>query len=117
MRKPIAVALMLLLTVALAGCYSSGGTSGGTSGGGGTKAESVTMSGLAFQPSTVNVAVGGTVTWTNDDSAAHTVEGDGWGSSGEVAQGATFSHTFDAAGTYSYKCTIHPSMTGQVIVK
>jgi plastocyanin len=74
------------------------------------------MKEFLFQPATVEVAVGGTVTWTNADPATHTVKGQGWGS-GDLAQGAAFSNKFDTAGTFAYSCGVHPSMTGEVIVK
>ena len=68
---------------------------------------------------------GGTVTWENTDTAAHTttsgtaVQGpDGvFDSSLIMAGGASFSHTFDTAGTYDYFCMVHPWMTGSVIVE
>ena len=72
---------------------------------------------FTFSPGTVEVAVGTTVTWTNNDTAPHTVTADDGGfDSGELAQGGTFSMTFDTAGTYSYFCEIHPQMTGSVVV-
>jgi plastocyanin len=95
---------------------SSGGAAGSGSGTGLAKTASVEMKEFLFQPSTVEIAVGGTVTWTNADPTAHTVTGEGW-ASGELAKGATFSHTFATVGTYVYSCGIHPSMTGEVVVK
>jgi plastocyanin len=62
--------------------------------------------------------VGGKVTWTNQDSAGHTVAaGDQSWASDTLEQGATFSHVFSTAGTFSYICGVHPSMKGTVIVK
>lgn len=120
MRRTIALVLVAALAaLVLVGCStpapSSGGTSGGTTGAA-AKTASVDIASFAFNPSSVEVAVGGTVTWTNSDSATHTVKGEGWGSS-DLAQGATYSNTFDKAGTYAYSCGIHPSMTGEVVVK
>jgi plastocyanin len=57
------------------------------------------------------------VTWTNNDSATHTITGDGGLDSGDVATGGTYSKTFDKAGTYKYHCSIHPTMTGEVVVQ
>jgi plastocyanin len=72
---------------------------------------------FAFQPGSVEVPVGGSVTWTNNGSATHTVTSDsGAFDSGQLAPGATFSQTFDTAGTFTYHCSIHPQMTGTVIV-
>ena len=78
-----------------------------------------------FIPNPVTIAMGGTVTWENVDNAAHTVTSgspadgpDGvFDSSLIMAGGATFSHTFDAVGTYDYFCMVHPWMAGSVIVE
>jgi plastocyanin len=73
---------------------------------------------FAFSPATIEIEAGTTVTWENYDSAPHTVTADdGSFDSGDLAQDQTFSHTFDQPGTYSYSCTIHPNMTGTVIVR
>jgi len=120
----IVIASALLLAVALfAGC-SSGTPSTpvvpGASAPGGSGAApasvSVSMADLAFVPADITVAVGGTVTFTNDDSVAHEVAGDSW-SSGSMAPGASYSQTFAAAGSFPIVCTIHPSMTANVTVK
>lgn len=67
-----------------------------------------------FDPPAAEVAVGDTVTWTWEGSADHNVEGDGFAS--EVQRAGTFAHRFDSAGTYDYRCTLHPGMTGRVVV-
>jgi plastocyanin len=82
----------------------------------------------AFSPNPINVKVGGTVTWTNHDTQAHTVVS-GTGSTDPnkgkvfdsglttlIQPGKTFSHTFTAAGTIPYFCEIHPNMVGKIIV-
>lgn len=84
-------------------------------------AVAVTISNFAFSPSTIKVKKGSTVTWTNNDSAGHTVTSDDNSAvsgldSELIAQGKTFSFTFDKVGVYSYHCTPHPSMTGTVEV-
>jgi len=70
------------------------------------------------------VSVGGTVTWTNDDTAAHTVTSgtptdgpDGVFDSSIIMSGATFEHTFEEAGEYDYFCIVHPWMTGKITVE
>jgi plastocyanin len=78
---------------------------------------SVTIKDFAFSPASLEIAIGETVTWTNEDSAAHTVTGDDGIDSGSLAQGKSFTHTFKSAGTFSYRCSIHPNMTGKVTVK
>jgi plastocyanin len=78
----------------------------------------VEISGFAFVPSTLTVSVGTTVTWTNKDSVTHTVtSNDNLFNSGNLANGATFQHTFNQKGTFQYHCSIHTSMTAKVIVE
>jgi len=75
-----------------------------------------------FIPAHVSINVGETVTWSNDDSAAHTVTSgapgapDGVFDSSLFMASTTFSHTFDEAGEYDYFCMVHPWMTGKVQV-
>jgi plastocyanin len=71
----------------------------------------------SFSPNPVEVKVGETVTWINDDSGRHTVTSkDGVFDSGMMGKGQSFSFTFDKAGEYSYHCEPHPSMVGTVVV-
>jgi len=80
----------------------------------------VTIVGFAFSPSTVTVHVGDIIKWTNNDGTTHTatsVSGPFSFNSGNLSgSGGTFSYTTTTAGTTSYQCSIHPSMTGTVIV-
>jgi len=80
--------------------------------------QSVAISSFAFDPATLTVKKGTTVTWTNKDSTAHTVTADsGTGpSSGHLSQGQTYSYKFDTVGTFKYHCAIHTDMTGTVTV-
>src|SRR5271156_6454542 len=69
-------------------------------------------------PATVTVPVGTTVTWTNRDDIPHTaVSTDGVFKSKVLDTDDTFSFVFSKPGTYPYYCTIHPKMTGQIIVQ
>ena len=71
-----------------------------------------------FTPPSLVVAPGSTVTWTNADDSPHTVrEKDGKFKSAALDTDDTFSQTFAAPGEYEYFCSIHPYMTGKVIVK
>jgi plastocyanin len=80
--------------------------------------QAVTIANFSFQPATVTVQVGDSVTWTNQDGAPHTATADdGSFDSGTLSQGDTGSHTFDTAGTFAYHCEIHPNMTGSVVVQ
>jgi plastocyanin len=78
---------------------------------------------FAYQPANIQVVWGAAVTWTNQDSAIHSVvlphivtsETD-IRESGPLSQGQSFSYTFPARGTFQYHCIEHPSMVGTVIV-
>ena len=71
----------------------------------------------SFSPNPVEVKVGETVTWINDDSGRHTVTSkDGVFNSELMGKGQSFSYTFDKAGEYPYSCSPHPSMVGTVVV-
>lgn len=77
----------------------------------------VTIADFQFNPRTVTVHVGATITWTNDGPSAHTATArDGSFDTGLLRKGASASHTFSQAGTYTYFCRIHPFMHGTVIV-
>ena len=77
----------------------------------------IDITNFAFVPATVTISKGTTVVWTERDSGiSHTVTGDGF-DSGPLSQGDTFSQTFNDAGTFNYHCSIHPTMTGTIIVQ
>jgi plastocyanin len=111
---------------------ATGATGDGDGGGGGganttgvsTLPGSSTLTDTAYQPNPVQVSVGDTVTWTNDDSTAHTVtsgqngQPDGKFDSSIMAPQQTFEHTFtEGAGEYPYFCVLHPNMVGTVSVR
>lgn len=83
-----------------------------------TKIE-VTIDNFNFSPNTLTLSVGATVTWINHDNVPHVVSsaGNQFKKSTVLKTGQSFSHTFMATGTYSYFCSIHPRMTGKIIVK
>jgi plastocyanin len=74
--------------------------------------------GQFYAPPSFTVKAGTTVTWVNHDGSVHTVtsKGSNLFDSGNIPTGGTFSYKFTQAGTYNYYCTIHPWMTGTVIV-
>jgi plastocyanin len=77
----------------------------------------VTIKDFKFGPASSSVHVGDTITWTNQDVAAHTATAsDGSFNTGSLSQGKSGSHTFTTAGTFPYICKIHPSMKGTVTV-
>jgi len=88
-------------------------------------AASIIIKNFAFNPSELTIKAGTTVTWVNQDSAPHMVASDPHPAhtdlpglvSGTLAQGQTYSFTFDKPGTFGYHCHIHPSMTGRIIVE
>jgi plastocyanin len=89
--------------------------------GGGTAvaaSQFVTIAGLAFAPSTVAVAVGETVTWTNNDTQIHTATADdgSWNAGNIAGGGGIGAVVFSVAGTFPYHCEVHPTMTGTVTV-
>jgi plastocyanin len=78
----------------------------------------VKIDNFSFGPATLTVPVGTSVTWTNRDDIPHTVVStDGVFKSKVLDTDEKFSFTFSKAGTYSYFCSIHPKMTGKVIVQ
>ena len=81
------------------------------------KTYSVSIQNFAFSQKSINIKKGDTVVWTNKDSAPHTVTGVNDGpASGTLNNSSSYSFTFNSAGTFSYKCAFHPSMTGSVVV-
>jgi plastocyanin len=80
--------------------------------------DTVTIKNFDFAPMALTVSAGSTVTWHNDDEEVHTVVSqDGLFRSAAIDGGGSFSFKFDKPGTYKYVCTIHPKMTGTIVVK
>ena len=78
----------------------------------------VKIDNFSFAPGTLTVAVGTTVTWTNRDDIPHTVVStDGVFKSKVRDTDEKFSYTFSTAGTYPYYCSVHPKMTGKIVVQ
>jgi plastocyanin len=78
----------------------------------------VKIDNFVFGPQTITVPVGTTVTWTNKDDIPHTtVSTDGVFKSKVMDTDETFSYKFTKPGTYSYFCSVHPKMTGKVVVQ
>ncbi len=79
----------------------------------------VTASNMTFTPSSVTVAKDGSVVFTNNDSVTHTVQVTGFSTIHTLTAGSSFTlstSSLTAGTTYSYHCTIHPSMVGTIIV-
>jgi plastocyanin len=78
----------------------------------------VKIDNFAFTPLTLTVNAGTTVTWKNEDDSPHRIaDKNGTFKSAALDTDDTFSHTFTAPGVYAYICTIHPYMTGKIVVK
>ena len=132
MRRATAFFLCLCLAVsgglAAAGCGNSSSSSSSSSKKKKKKTSTTTSSGgpgvvmqnISFNPKDVSVNVGDTVTWTNNESVSHDVTSDDGtfksGPSGGMSQGDNYSYKFTKPGSFAYKCTIHPNMTGKVEV-
>jgi len=117
------IATILALSFVVTACGTQAGVPSGTATaktanlpvtGSGAK---VTISQFAFDPASITIKVGESVTWTNQDTVAHTVTADdsSW-KSGNLDNGSTFIQTFTTAGTFPYHCSIHPEMKATVIV-
>ena len=82
------------------------------------KAVTVRIDGMRFEPASITVEPGTTVTWVHGSRMPHTITGNADGlRSRTLYQGQKFSHTFDETGTYKYACDFHPSMRGSVVVE
>ena len=80
-------------------------------------ARDVVVDSFSFTPATTSVAIGSTITWTNRDDVPHNIVSTEQKFKSPVLDtDGQFSHRFDAPGTYKYFCSIHPRMTGQVVV-
>ena len=128
----VALACLAALSAAGAACFSERQAASGpiTVAGGecripvgspiiGSTSALVAIRNFSFQPETVHVKSGTTVTWVNCEQTgtdAHTSTGDAW-SSPFIEPGATYSHTFDATGRFDYSCIPHPFMHGVIVVE
>jgi plastocyanin len=79
---------------------------------------SVRIENFHFVPERIELPVGGSVTWTNADEELHAlVAVDGSFHSPGLDTDGSYTHAFAAAGTYEYRCTLHPQMKGTVVVR
>lgn len=77
----------------------------------------ISIKGFAFNPPTINVPVGASVTWRNEDPAPHTATAnDNTFDTGRIESGQEKTVTLATAGTFEYICAIHPRMTGTIVV-
>ncbi len=80
---------------------------------------SVSIENMMFTPAQITVSKGTTVTWTNNDSVAHTVTDDNakGPDSGSITPGQTYSYTYNTTGSFPYHCNFHSQMHGTVVVR
>ncbi len=117
MKKLFLIAITSAFLVLVPAC-SSGPPTGQVTAPASTSVNSVSISNFAFSPAKLTVTTGTSVTWTNNDNVAHTVTSStGAFDSGSIAPGASFSHVFNATGTYDYNCSVHTYMKGTVTVQ
>lgn len=79
--------------------------------------KTITIQNFKYSPATLTVKAGTIVTWKNLDNMNHTITAENGSFSEAVAYGKSVSYTFTKPGTYNYKCTLHPTMVGKIIVK
>ena len=127
--KPFGALFGLLALVAILGVVPAFGQSANeidmTPGAGASATAACVAANNCFAPNPLNVAPGTTVTWKNTDTVSHYVTsgkpsdnttGTVFDSGNLIKPGSTYQFTFANAGTFDYFCTVHPWMTGQVIV-
>jgi plastocyanin len=78
--------------------------------------KNVSMANYAFTPRTSKIKLNSKVVWTNNDTTGHNVLFTDFGTKRTVAPGNTYAHKFTTAGTFAYHCSLHPGMTGKVVV-
>lgn len=80
--------------------------------------ETVVIEYMKFTPQEIHIGVNDSILWKNKDIVPHTVASESKEfNSKEIAPGSRWTYVFRKAGTYSYKCDYHPSMSGKVIVE
>jgi len=112
-RSKIKLGLIVILTVcavAVPGRAKANNTN--------ANANEIVIENFSFEPATLTVKAGTTVTWVNHDDEPHTATAtDKRFNSKTLDNGDRFSQEFDTPGTYNYYCALHPKMTGKIIVK
>ena len=114
-------ALALSIAVLASGCNNKTTNPPGGSGAVNIVVGANSLGANAYSPHSLVVTTGTEVTWTNNDTMTHTVTrantGNGDFDSGSITPGGTFRRTFNTVGTFAYICTIHPTMSGVIVVQ
>ncbi len=120
LRSVAAAGLLALALAACGGDEGSGSTTVSTAKGAtGATVDKIDVKDFRFNPESTTVKTGTAVTWTFSDSSDHNVESVGTSElkkSPDLADGKTYQFTFTKAGTVEYRCGIHNSMTGTIVV-
>jgi plastocyanin len=117
MRTHTSALTVACLVIALSACGGSDPESTATTTAPEPAGAEIRMAGFAYSGDDT-VAVGETVTVTNEDAVGHTWTAEGGEfDSGIIAGGESFEHTFDESGEFEYFCSIHPQMTGTITVE
>lgn len=116
-RRSALSALLLTGSIALAACGGDDGAGEETpEASGPPAAATVSLRPATFEPADVTIGVGETVEWKWGGGVQHDVQGEGFKS--KVQSKGSFRHAFPEAGTFDYKCNVHPTtMTGTVTVE
>jgi plastocyanin len=118
MRKSVSIAVLTAAMVLGMGTMAMGQRNSLAGAQQKTETMEVKIDNFSFGPGTLTVPVGTTVTWTNRDDIPHTVVStEGVFKSKVLDTDEKFAYTFSKAGTFPYFCSIHPKMTGKVIVQ
>jgi plastocyanin len=113
----VLAAAVLAAAAGLVGCHGNTRATASKSGSASAGRDTVAVHYFSFEPSSLAVPVGATVTWVFEDTAAHTMQISRLNvTSPALSGGRSFSYRFTTAGTYSYICSIHQYMHAAVVV-
>ncbi|KKR21320.1 MAG: Blue (Type 1) copper domain protein [Parcubacteria group bacterium GW2011_GWE2_39_37] len=108
--------LSLLVVLFASGCSLFGNAGKSTDMNSVPTNRTIDIKNSVFMPSTSSIKAGDSVTWTNQDTFAHSIKADDFSSS-ELTTGQTYTFTFKKKGTYEYVCDLHPNMKGKIVVE
>ena len=119
MKITFAIIIVSIMFLLIAGCSGTSNPVGpNTSSAPKTMTNSVIIKSFAFSPVVDTISQGTTITWKNNDGVAHTSTSDsGVWDTGSIPSGGSKTTVFNMVGSFPYHCTIHPSMTGIIVVK
>jgi plastocyanin len=115
-RAAAVAAIAGLLAAALLMVLGSGSAADAAPSASASRSVTVAMKNFAFKPGTINISKGDRVVWVNNDSVKHTATKGGSFTTGKIKPGRAVAVKFGSNGTYRYHCTLHPNMTGKVVV-